>query len=212
MQIKSSLWATSLLVLFSIRAPGQSPEFYHNHFTVGFGAGVPVGSDTSYLGAAPLLSLSYGYRFTRLLQADVGFQAIFGAAHNQNAVLTDAGPVQGGDHEYMLPLGGRFILPLGFKRLETSIGGGAMYLHYSETAPANSYYVSGCYSCTARAGWGGYGMANASWFFDADRHIHVGTTLQFVAASTDGQSVANIPASRTSDHWTNIFIEAGFDF
>jgi hypothetical protein len=145
--------------------------------------------------------------------ADAGFQAIFGAAHNQNPVATDAGYVQGGDHEYMAPLGGRVILPLHLPRIEVSLGGGAMYLHYSETAPSNGgYYMPTCYSCTSRAGWGGYGMANASWFLDSSQSFHIGATVQFVSASTNGQSLGSIPGVRTSDHWTNIFLEAGLSF
>jgi hypothetical protein len=52
---------------------------------------------------------------------------------NQNAEFTDVGTVQGGDHEFMIPPGGRIYIPQPFKRVEISTGGGASYLHYSET-------------------------------------------------------------------------------
>ena len=66
-----------------------------------------MGNTTNYLSTAPLITVGYGYRFTRWFQADAGFQAAFGAAHNQNAEVRDLGPVQSGDHEFMIPLGGR---------------------------------------------------------------------------------------------------------
>jgi hypothetical protein len=187
-------------------------SFHRNNIVVGLGAAIPVGSTSNYLDAAPLVSVGYGWRFNRLFQADAGFQAAFGAAHNQNAEMTDFGAVQGGDHEFMIPLGGRIYLPLPFKRIEVSAGGGGAYLHYSETIPSNGFIVSNCYSCTSRGGWGGYGLANASYFLDGNRNFHVGATLQYVAASTNGAAVANIPGIRTTDHWTNVFVEFGLSF
>src|SRR5579863_5242714 len=132
-------------------------DFHRNNITVGVGPAIPVGNSTTYLSTAPFFGAGYGYRFNRWFQADAGFQVAFGAASNQNAEQTDLGPVQGGDHEYMIPLGGRIIIPTPFKRIEVSAGGGAAYLHYSETAPSNGYYQNNCYTCTSRGGWGGYG-------------------------------------------------------
>ncbi len=190
----------------------SSDDFHKNNIIVDLGAAVPMGSATNYLGAAPLVSVGYGYRFNKWFQADAGFQVAFGAAHNQNAVQTDLGPVQGGDHEYMIPLGGRIFIPTPFKRIEVSAGGGAAYLHYSETAPSNGYYQNNCYTCTSRGGWGAYGLGNVSYFLDENRNFHVGMTYEFIAASTNGQSVGNIPANKTTDHWSNIMVEFGFSF
>ena len=198
--------------LFSTLAFAQSPEFHRNNVTVGIGAAVPVGSDSSYLNSAPLVSVGYGYRFNRYFRADAGLQFAFGAANNQNAVQTDLGAVQGGDREYMIPLGGRFIIPLPFNRLEVSAGGGAIYLHYSETAPSNGYYSPTCYTCASRGGWGGYGMGNVSYFLDSDHIFHVGSTLQFISASTNGPSIGNVPAAKTTDRWATISIEFGMSF
>jgi len=204
-----------VLVLSCILVPltAFAQEDYHrNNITAGIGVAVPVGKTTNYLGNAPLVSVGYGYRFSRLFQADAGFQAAFGAANNQNGEVTDFGAVQGGDHEFMIPLGGRVYIPLPFKRLEFSVGGGTAYLHYSETIPSNAFGASNCYSCTSRGGWGGYGLANASYFLDSNHNFRVGTTFQFISASTNGQAVANIPPIRTTDHWTNIIFEFGLSF
>src|SRR5579863_1095588 len=187
-------------------------SFHRSNIFVGLGAAIPVGSTTNYLDTAPLVSVGYGWRFTRFFQADAGFQAAFGAANNQNAEVKDFGAVQGGDLEFMITLVGRIYLPLPFKRIEVSAGGGAAYLHYTETIPSNGFIVSNCYSCTSRGGWGAYGMANASYFLDSNHTFHVGTTLQFIDASTNGAAVANIPPVRTTDHWTNVLFEFGLSF
>ena len=186
-------------------------DFHRNNITAGVGPAIPVGNTTDYLSTAPLVSVGYGYRFDRWFQAEAGFQAAFGAANNQNAEETELGPVQGGDHEFMVPLGGRIYIPQPFKRFETSVGGGAIYLHYSETVSSNGGEFSlGCYSCTSRGGWGGYGLATVDYFLDENHNFRVGTTFEFISGSTNGQAVGNIPSIRTTDHWANLIFEFGF--
>ena len=159
-----------------------------------------------------MVALHYGFRLNRLFQVDAGLQVGWGAAGNQNPVITDPGTVQGGDREWMIPLGGRLIIPQPLKRIELSAGGGAIYLHYSETAPSNAYYQVSCYSCTSRGGWGGYGLANVSYFLDENRNFRVGTTFQYVSAATNGANVGNVPGIRTSDHWANLSFGFGLSF
>jgi hypothetical protein len=180
-------------------------DFHHNNITVGAGPAIPVGNSANYLTTAPLFTLGYGYRFNQWFQADAGFQVAFGAANNTGAVYTDVGPVPGGDHEYMVPVGGRVYLPLPFDRISVSVGGGGVYLHYSETAPSNYYYgPSYCYTCTSRDGFGGYGLANVTYYLDQNHVFGVGTTLQYIIGSTNGQAVGNIPPLSTTDHWLNV--------
>jgi len=190
----------------------QSDEVHHHNFAAGIGPAIPTGNSGIYLSTAPMVAFRYGYRLNRYLQADAGLQLAWGAANNQNAVVTDVGNVQGGDHEYMIPLGGRVILPVPFKRLELSAGGGGVYLHYSETAPSGGYYQINCYSCTSRGGWGGYGLANISYFLDGNRNFRVGTTFQYISATTNGQAVGNVVGLSTSDHWANLTFEFGLSF
>jgi len=200
-------------ILFAGLAFAQDTDYHHHNFFIGGGPAIPVGSSTNYLNTAPLFDFGYGYRFNRLFQADAGFQVAFGAANNQNAEVTNFGPVQGGDHEFMVPLGGRIYIPQPFKRFEVSAGGGTAYLHYSETVSSNGgIYSVGCYSCTSRGGWGGYGLANVSYYLDENRNFRVGTTVQFISASTNGQAVGNVPSIRTTDHWVNVSFEFGLSF
>ncbi|MCC6362479.1 MAG: hypothetical protein IT165_03090 [Bryobacterales bacterium] len=204
----------ALVALLSASIPmfGQSEDVHHHNFSAGLGPAIPSGSSRNYLGTAPMFALRYGYRFNQFLQADAGLQLAWGAANNQNPVLTDLGTVQGGDHEYMFPLGGRVIIPTPFQRIEVSAGGGGVYLHYSETAPSNPYYQVSCYNCTSRGGWGGYGLANVSYFLDSNKTFRLGTTFQYISASTNGQAVGNVAALHTSDHWANLTFEFGISF
>lgn len=201
-----------IFLLCALPAALLGQDFHHNNITIGLGPAIPVGSSTNYLNTAPLLSLGYGYRFNRWFQADAGFQVAFGAANNQNAEETDVGPVQGGDHEYMVPLGGRVFLPLPSDRFEVSVGGGGVYLHYSETAPSTPYYSPYCFTCSSRDGFGGYGMANVSYFLDENHTFRAGTTLQYIIGSTNGQAVGNITSLNTTDHWLNLSFEFGVSF
>ncbi len=192
---------------------GQSSDDFHKYnLWVGLGPAIPTGNTTNYLSAAPLFGFGFGYRFDKYFQADTGFQIAFGAANNVSAVQTSLGPVQGGDHEYMIPLGGRVYIPLPSDRIQVSVGGGAAYLHYSETAPSGGYYSSQCYTCTSRGGWGGYGLAEADYFLDSNHNFKVGTILQYIAGTTNGQAVGNVPANSTKDHWFNLMFDFGFSF
>lgn len=199
-------------LLLSTTALAQVEEWHRNNITLGVGPAIPVGNTTTFLATAPLVTAGYGYRFSRWFQADAGFQAAFGAANNQNPELTDFGPLQGGDHEFMIPLGGRVFVPSPLSRIEFSVGAGTAYLHYSETVPSNGFVSPSCFSCTSRGGWGGYGLGNASYFLDDNHNFHVGTTVQFISASTNGQAVGNVPAMRTTDHWVNLSFEFGLSF
>ena len=208
---KITLLAFSLL---SIPAVGfaQSDTFHRNNVTVGLGPAIPQGKDTSYLSAAPLVMIGYGYRFNRFFQADAGLQIAFGAANNQNAEQTELGPVQGRDREYMIPLGGRVYIPTPFKRIEVSAGAGAVHLHYSESVPSTEFQSLSCFTCTSRGGWGGYGLASVKYFLDENRNFHVGTTFQFISASTNGQAVGSTPGTKTTDHWANLAFVFGLSF
>ena len=197
---------------FAALALAQTDGFQRHHINVGIGSAIPAGNTSNFLSTAPLITVGYGYRFTRFLQLDVGFHLIFGAANNQNGEVTDFGQVQGGDHEYMVPLGGRYIIPSPFKRMEFSAGGGTVYLHYSETIPSSGDFSSTCYTCSSRGGWGGYGLGNASYFFGDSRMFHVGTTFEYIAASTSGQAVGNVPGIQTRDRWSNLYLEFGLSF
>ena len=103
-------------------------------------------------------------------------------------------------------------IPTRFKRIQASVGAGTAYLHYSETIPSNAFILNNCYSFTSRGGRGGYGLGNVSYFLDSNHNFRVGTTLQYIAASTNGAAVGNVPALQTTDHWINVAFEFGLSF
>ena len=210
---RSCMFAMSAALLFPVIAAAQDNDVHHENFTLGGGAAVPAGNASNYLVTAPMFTFGYGYRFNRYLQADTGFQMAFGAANNQNAVSTDLGAVQGGDHEFLIPFGGRVYIPLPYHRLQFAAGGGAMYLHYSETAPSGGYgYVNNCYSCTSRGGWGGYGLGDLSYGLDSNNSFRVGATVQYVSATTSGQPVGNVTGLKSTDHWALLSFYIGLSF
>ena len=199
----------TIVFTFFSRTLFAQDEFPHSDVNFAVGAAVPTGSDTTYLKKAPMIALTYGYRFNRLFQAEGGFQMAFGAANNQNPEESEFGTVLGGDHEFMIPFTGRLILPLPLERWQVSVGGGPVYLHYAETAPSEAAY---CFTCTSRGGWGLQGSTKIRYLLGDDRNYHIGTVLQYVSGSLNGDAVGNIPATKTTDRWYNVLVEVGFNF
>lgn len=211
--IKTRLTTSILVALSGCTLSAQDSSFPHHNFTFNAGGVNPGGQLKSFMGAAPAVGFSYGYRFSRYLQADAGLDVSFGAANVSQFVNTDLGVTRIRDREYMLPFGGRAIAPLLKGRLLLAGGGGAAYLRYSESIQqVNYYYQVSCPTCTSRSGWGPYGLASGSYFLDSGRHFRVGVTSMFIRAHTNGDTVGNVPGVRTSDHWANVYGELGFSF
>ncbi len=198
------------LAVFPLLAEDYYP---HHNITFGVGAGVPQDQIKRFMNTRPGIELGYGYRFYRYFQADLGLNMIFGAANVEDYVTTSLGPVRVGDREYMLPMGGRAILPIKSGRFLLAAGGGGIWLKYTERLSQPSYYYRvDCPFCTSRSGWGSYALGNASYFLDQGQHFRVGVTAQFVRGHTNGQAINNVPAIETTDRWMNIFGEIGFSF
>ena len=126
---KSRVCTLGILVAASSLGLAQdSEDYHHQNVTVGIGPAIPVANSANYLTTAPMVTVGYGYRFNRWFQVDAGLDFVFGAANNQNAEISDFGAVQGGDHEFMIPLGGRVFVPTPFKRFDVSVGAGTSYL------------------------------------------------------------------------------------
>jgi hypothetical protein len=166
-----------------------------------------------FMNNSPGVNVSYGYRFARNFQADLGLNMIFKAASVRDFVDTGIGYSEINDREYMLPFGGRAILPLARGRVLLAAGGGGAWLRYNERiSQPSSYYKIACPYCTRRSGWGSYALGNFSYFLDSNKHFRVGATGQWVRGHTDGEALGDVPGTRTNDRWTNIFGEIGFSF
>jgi hypothetical protein len=203
----------SLLPLL-VLGPLAAQEYYPRHnFTFGAGAFRPRGDLSGALDDTGGISVAYGYRFLRYLQADVGLDMIFGAAGVRAFLPTEIGYFRISDREYFLPFGARAIAPLVGGRVLISGGGGGAWLKYHERLrqPSQDFHID-CPDCTARSGWGYYALANASYFLDSGKHFRVGVTGRAVRGHTDGDPLGGLPPSRTKDHWLTMLAEFGFSF
>jgi hypothetical protein len=129
-------------------------SYPRHNFTGGIGGAFPRSDLSSVMQSAPGVSIGYGYRFARYLQADTGLEVLFGAAGVREFESTQIGTFRIKDREYFVPLGGRVIVPFMEGRLLIHGGGGAAFMKYNESLnQPSSYYRVGCVTVPrARAG------------------------------------------------------------
>ncbi len=203
-----------LSTLAALPDPAEAQSFYPKHnFNFGAGAARPRGALGGPFTDAPGISIGYGYRFARYFQADIGLDVLFGAGDVRDYLNTALGQVRIRDREYLLPVGGRAILPFAGGRVLLSGGGGGAYMRYSESVRQPSdYFRIDCPVCTARHGWGYYALVSTSFAIDHFQRFRVGITSKFYRGHTEGDPLGPVPGVRTKDHWINIFGEFGFSF
>lgn len=202
--------ALPLLIALPLAAQGYYP---HHNFTFGAGAGRPRGDLGPFLDDAPGVSIGYGYRFLRYLQADAGLDILFGAAGVRDFLITEVGDFRIKDREYFLPFGGRAIAPFFDGRLLISGGAGGVWLKYHERINQPSYtYRIDCPICTSRSGWGYYALANASYFLDSYQHFSAGVTVREIRGHTNGEPLGDVPGFKTKDRWLELQAQFGFSF
>jgi hypothetical protein len=195
------------LLLLAVAAPLMAQiHFQKNYVTVGAGAGLPSGQLSGLFANAGGVGVGYGYRFQKNLQADVGFETLFGAAGVRDSLDTQIGFARIRDRQYFLPFGGRAILPLGEGRVLLSLGGGGAYLRYSERLKQlSAYYKIQCPDCSSRSGWGAYALASASYAIDHYQMFRLGVTAKAYRAHTDGGALGLVPGIETRDRWISLF-------
>jgi hypothetical protein len=203
-----------LLFLFaavSLPLLGQS-DFRKHNFTAGLGVASPREDLDSYFRSRPALNFGYGYRFLRFAQVDAGMDMVFGAASVRE--FLDAGflgPRRIRDRQFLVPVGGRVILPVG--RVLVYGGGGGAYMRYSEMiSQPNQWYRIDCPVCRARDGWASYALVGGSVALDYAQHFRIGASAKMYRGFTEGQSFGNVPAIRTNDSWLNVMGEFTFSF
>jgi hypothetical protein len=194
--------------------PLAAQNYYPRHnFTFGSGVARPAADLGGVLEDAPGVSIGYGYRFHKYLQADISFDSVFGAAQVRDFLDTGIGPLRISDREYFLPFGARAIAPLLHGRLLLAGGGGGVWLKYHERLkqPGEDLHIE-CPTCTARSGWGTYALASASYFVDRARHFRVGVTSRMIWGRTNGDSLGYLPGFETRDRWLSLGGEFGVSF
>ena len=202
------------LLLLVIAAPLMAQTSFQKHnVTLGAGAGLPGGQIADLFRTVGGVGVGYGYRFQKNLQADVGFETLFGAAGVREFLSTDIGNARISDRQYFLPFGGRAILPLGEGRVLLSLGGGGAYLRYSERVQQiSSYYSIQCSDCASRSGWGTYALASASYAIDRYQMFRLGFTAKAYRAHTNGDSFGLLPGIETRDRWLSLFANFTLSF
>ncbi|MDX1980506.1 MAG: hypothetical protein SFV51_09580 [Bryobacteraceae bacterium] len=203
------------LALLPVLAAAQEnyPRFPKHNFTLGLGAGVPQADLRTLFDPKVGMNFAYGYRFHRNFQLDAGVDSVFGAAGVRDFVDTELGAQRIRDFQFMVPAGGRAIIPLAQGRLLLFGGGGGAYLRYQEQiSQPSDYYRIACPYCTARSGWGYYATVGFQVFFDQYRRFSLTLAPKVYRGHTDGQPLGAVPALRTRDHWVNVMAQFGFSF
>ena len=198
----------SLMVVAVVMPLAAQTRYPKHNFTVGAGASLPGGELTGRFSNRPGISVGYGYRLLNYLQVDGGLDTVFGAAGVRDFLQTDMGYVRIRDFQWLIPFGGRLILPVRGGRLLLSAGGGGAYMRYSERLQQpSSYYHFGCPNCNSRSGWGNYALVGGSVALDHYQRFRVGVTSKFYRGHTDGAAVGALPAAETLDRWINLFAD-----
>jgi hypothetical protein len=173
-------------------------------FTIGGGAGVPGRDLRASFEDSPLVRVGFGYRLTRYFQADVGLDAVIHAAGVDFSQSTFIGRLRVRDNEYLVPFGGRAILPIG--RVELFGGGGGAYLHYGESVEVPGSGTDSSYNCTvctSRGGWGYYATAGVMTAVDRHHRFWVGVETRAIRGRTSGDPLGSVPPFETKDQWIN---------
>lgn len=201
------------LVLFALALPLFAQSYPKNNFWFGVGGAMPGNDLSDRFNSRPDINFGYGYRIHPNVQLDAGLDVVFGAGGVRDFLDTDLGYLRIRDYEYLLPLGGRIILPVSDGRILFSVGGGAAYMRYAEhLQQASSYYHYECTDCGSRSGWGYYTLVGGSVALDRDQHFRVGVTSRLYRGNTDGDAIGDVPSARTHDTWLNIAGEFSVSF
>jgi len=201
-----------LLTMFGLSA-GAQPGYRRHTITFGAGGASPRAALRAYFTTRPAIAISYGYRFLRNFQVETGLDTVFGAAGVRDYYESPLGLLRIRDYQFLLPVGGRVILPLGAERVQIFGGAGIAWLRYSEMIRQPIEYLRlECPVCASRSGWANYALSGLAVFVDRGRHFRTGIHVKMYRGHTEGDPLGAAPAIRTRDHWLQIFGEIGLSF
>ncbi|MGB9605484.1 MAG: hypothetical protein ACPL88_06350, partial [Bryobacteraceae bacterium] len=136
-----------------------------------------------------------------------------GAAGVRDFYESPVGLLRIRDYQFLLPVGGRAILPLARERVQVFGGGGVAWLRYSEMIRQPIAYVRiECPVCGSRSGWASYALSGMAVFLDQGRHFRTGVNVKMYRGHTEGDPFGAAPAIRTRDHWLQVYGEFGLSF
>ncbi len=171
MNFKSYLFG--IFLFLSIPAFGQN--LYRSDLSIGFGEALVATGRYPLYDNQPDLTAAYGFRFSRLFQADIGFDNVFRPI---GTILAPYG-YDTHDHLYITQFGGRIVLPVG-QRWTFGFGAGPVWFHYS-TKENQAIGQLGF----DRAGF--YALGSAKFALDHSGHFYLGSTPKFLG--TNGSSI-----------------------
>jgi hypothetical protein len=200
----------SMVLVAALPAAAQE-RFPRHNLTISNGAGLPRGEINEYFEPSYLLGFSYGYRFHRYFQADLGFDTTFGAARVERYVESPYGYQRIRDFQHFVPYGGRGILPLASGKVLISGGGGGVWMRYREAiAQPNPYVQLTCPQCLARSGPGYYALGSVK-FTNRWQRIWFGATAKIIRGETEGKPFGGLsPFRPTKDNWLFLTFDIGF--
>jgi hypothetical protein len=188
-----------LVLLSTVALLSVAQPFPKNSVELGGGAGIPLFARSQmFWDSSAQLSVGYGLRFVRRLQADLMYTHVFNPAaaqFEQFSVLV--GHTPGGGSIDSILLGGRVVFPLR-KRVLVSVGAGSIYDRF--TAPQLNLSVNG-----DACGWGVYLLGSASMPLGRSNHFYLAITPRVeVVQARDAWLHRN--------RWLTLPVQLGFRF
>jgi hypothetical protein len=176
--------------------------YARNVVSIGGAAARPRGQIVPGLGDSPAFSFSYAHRFLPNFQVEGGLDSVFGAAGVRDYLDTAFGPLRIRDYQFIVPFGGRAVIPFASRRAELTAGGGGAYFNYREglRQPSEYFHVE-CPPCRARGGWGYYGAVGLSAALDRRGVFWFGASAKMYRGHTDGDPLGDLAGVRTRDRW-----------
>ncbi len=166
---------------------GQQDVNRHS-LTIGAGNAVPTGYNNNYLDPGTAVELNYGHRFTRFIQADIGFESSFNKDYRGYNPKFGSGLTT--NTNFFVPAGGRIVIPIWNGKLEPSFGLGGVY-RYDKGNSFQSHQG------------GVYGLGGVTYALDSQQRHRVGITIRYLNIMSAGAP---------HPQWVNLFGEYTFSW
>jgi hypothetical protein len=172
-----------LFVLVAVPACAQRLE-NTNQLSFGIGGAVPAGA-YGPLNGGLAFELNYGYRYTRYVQIDAGFESSW----NRDYRDFERGGLIRTTTFFFAPVGIRVNVPIAYGRIIPFVGGGGVYNFdgASDIVPGVDAHKGGLYA-----------LAGVSYALDSQHRRRVGVAVRYMNI---------VSAGEPHPQWVNVFGE-----